>query len=98
MNLIFTLGTILALDKMMICFMGRSHETHRIKNKPIKEGYEFFVLATLFGFIVSFTPDGRSAAKSGGKLDFNLKNKEFGKIGSMILFIVSSISILVNKQ
>ena len=41
MNLIFTLGTILAPDEMMIRFMGRSHETHRIKNKPIKEGNIF---------------------------------------------------------
>ena len=43
-NLIFTLGIILALDEMMISFMGRSHETHRIKNKSIKEGYNFFVM------------------------------------------------------
>ena len=41
MNLIFTLGTILALDDMMIRFMGISHEICRIKNKPIKEGYKF---------------------------------------------------------
>ena len=45
MKLIFTLDTVLAIDEMMICFMGRPHETHRIKNKPIKEGYIFFWLS-----------------------------------------------------
>ena len=48
MKLIFTLGTVLALDEMMTCFMGRSHETHRIKNKPIKEGYNFLFYNTLW--------------------------------------------------
>ena len=61
--LIYHLGTILSLDEMMIRFTGRSLETHRIKNKPIKEGFKFFVLATIEGFIVNFTPDGRSAEK-----------------------------------
>ena len=98
MKLIFTLGTVLALDEMMIRFMGRSNETHRIKNKPIKKGYKFFVLATLFGFVVSFTPDGRSASKSNRKLDYDSKNKEFEKVGSMILFLLSSISELVQKK
>ena len=36
-----------------------------MKNKPIKEGYKFFVLATKEGFILNFTPDGRTAAKVG---------------------------------
>jgi len=47
MELIYTLGTHLALDEQMIRFMGRSLETHRMKNKPIKEGFKFFVLATI---------------------------------------------------
>ena len=63
-NMIFTLGTKLSLDEMMIRFEGRSKETHRIKNKPIGEGYKFFVLATSSGFVVNFTPDGRTAAKN----------------------------------
>lgn len=29
-----------------------------MKNKPIKEAYKFFVLATKSGYIVNFTPDG----------------------------------------
>ena len=50
-DLIFILGTFLALDEMMIRFMGRSVETHRMKNKPIKEGFKFFVLAISTGFV-----------------------------------------------
>eukprot|EP00957_Ditylum_brightwellii_P045962 3486569-Ditylum_brightwellii.AAC.1 len=50
---------------MMIQFSGRSNETHCIKNKPIWGGYMFFALTTTEGFLVNFTPDGRSAAKSG---------------------------------
>ena len=63
-DLIFILGTTLALDEMMIRFMGRSLETHRMKNKLISEGFKFFVLATSNSFIVNFTPDGRTAAKT----------------------------------
>ena len=42
-DIIHVLGTILSLDEMMIQFMGKSVETHRIKNKSIEEGYNFFV-------------------------------------------------------
>eukprot|EP00957_Ditylum_brightwellii_P060002 4555284-Ditylum_brightwellii.AAC.1 len=45
-DLIHVLGTCLYLDEMMICFVGRSVETHHTKNKPIGEGYKFFALTT----------------------------------------------------
>ena len=32
-------------------------------NKPIKEGYKFFILTTKTGFVVNFTPNGRRAAQ-----------------------------------
>eukprot|EP00957_Ditylum_brightwellii_P199213 15186483-Ditylum_brightwellii.AAC.1 len=44
---------------------GRSNETHCIKNRPIQDDYKFFALTTTEGFLVNFTPDERSAAKSG---------------------------------
>ena len=56
---------LLSLDEMMIRFVGRCRETHNIKNKPIGEGFKFFVLATMMGFVVNFTPDGRIAEKKG---------------------------------
>eukprot|EP00957_Ditylum_brightwellii_P128380 9791303-Ditylum_brightwellii.AAC.1 len=62
LDLIYVLGTIMSLDEMTICVFGRSNETHYMKNKPIKEGYDFFVLATKNGFIMNFTPDGQRAA------------------------------------
>ena len=34
-SLIFVLGTLLYLDKLMVCFMGNSAETFLMKNKPI---------------------------------------------------------------
>ena len=40
-DLIHTLGSSLSLDEMMICFKGKSLETHRIKKQPIKEGFKF---------------------------------------------------------
>ena len=97
MDLIYTLGTHLALDEQMIRFMGRSLETHRMKNKPIKEGFKFFVLATIQGFVVNFSPDGRTAAKS-DKVDYDINNVEFGKIGSMIMYLVDSVTKLLEKQ
>ena len=95
-DLIFILGTTLALDEMMIRFMGRSAETHRMKNKPISEGFKFFVLATSNGFIVNFTPDGRSAAKN-NTLEY-AEDKSVGKIESMTMFVVSIIERLKEKQ
>ena len=94
--LVAILGTLLSLDEMMICFMGRSLETHRIKNKPIDEGFKLFILATFKGFIVNFTPEGRTAAKKG--------NQEYqarpgvGKIETMILHVCEIIDKLKKKQ
>mmetsp|Transcript_17478 Transcript_17478/g.39451 ORF Transcript_17478/g.39451 Transcript_17478/m.39451 type:complete len:315 (-) Transcript_17478:15-959(-) len=53
-SFIWILGTTLSLDKMMIRFSGKSAETHRVKNKPINEGYKLFVLATKSGYVVNF--------------------------------------------
>ena len=95
-GLIYILGTVLSLDEMMIRFFGRSYETHRMKNKPIKEGYKFFVLTTKDGFIVNFTPDGRRAAKA-GEQEY-VEDKSLGKIESMILFMLQIIPQLKEKQ
>ena len=98
-ELVYVLGTFLAVDEMMIRFMGRSRETHRMKNKPIKEGFKFFVLAITTGFVLNFSPDGRTAAKSkeSNKMDYDT-NSEYGKIGSMVLYLVNSILALKEKQ
>ena len=89
-SFIWILGTALSIDEMMIRFSGRSAETHRIKNKPIKEGYKFFVLATKSGYIVNFTPDGRKAARV-GEQEYE-EQRGMGKIESMVLFLVEVIN------
>ena len=84
-----SLELLYPLEEMMIRFSGRSKETHRIKNKPIGEGYKFFVLTTNTGFVINFTPDGRTAATT-GEQEYSL-DKKIGKIESMILFVVGVI-------
>eukprot|EP00957_Ditylum_brightwellii_P000678 53432-Ditylum_brightwellii.AAC.1 len=55
---------------MMIRFSGRSSKTHRIKNKPIGEGFKFFALTTSQGFVANYTSDGRTAFKSVSLMTF----------------------------
>ena len=53
-------GCKLSIDEMMKLFKGRSAQTHRMKKKPIKEGYKFFALCDQStGFVFDFFPDGR---------------------------------------
>ena len=74
-SLIFTLGTMVSLDSMMIILMGRSIEKCRIKNKPINEGHTLFVLATKDGFVANFTPDWRTTEKKPSKNMVAWKNR-----------------------
>eukprot|EP00957_Ditylum_brightwellii_P075500 5738453-Ditylum_brightwellii.AAC.1 len=69
---------------MMIRFFGRSMYTHRIKHKPVKEGYKWFVLAdSKTSFILNLTPDERSAGQKGRGIDeTNETRGEHGKIWS----------------
>eukprot|EP00957_Ditylum_brightwellii_P054492 4129202-Ditylum_brightwellii.AAC.1 len=48
----------------MVRFSGQSMEMCRIKDKPFGEVYKLFTLSTIAGYVVNFTPDGRTAAKS----------------------------------
>lgn len=58
-----------SVDEMMKLFKGRSKQTHRMKNKPIKEGYKFYAMCdTKNGFIWHCNPDGR------GERDGNLSD------------------------
>ena len=82
---------------MIIRFGGRSNETQGIKNNPIGEGYKFFVLSTVNGFVVNFTPDGRSAAKNDGQ-EYSVSNKLNGKTETMILHLLSIIDKFKKKQ
>eukprot|EP00957_Ditylum_brightwellii_P171696 13071207-Ditylum_brightwellii.AAC.1 len=89
-------GTCLFLDEMMMPFQGQSSETHCMKNKPISEGYKFFTLTTTNGFVVNFTPDGRTTAKT-GKQEYS-GHSTGGKIESMVSFITSIVDRFQDKQ
>lgn len=53
-------GFALSIDEMMRLFKGRSIQTHRMKHKPIKEGFKFFAICCAqSGYVYSFFPDGR---------------------------------------
>ncbi len=95
-SLIHILGTNLSIDEMIVCFWGQSNGTHRIKNKPIGEGYKFFTLSTTNGFIVNFTLDGRVAAKK-NELEYST-DRSVGKIESMLLHVFEVIDRLKEKQ
>eukprot|EP00957_Ditylum_brightwellii_P137241 10463682-Ditylum_brightwellii.AAC.1 len=93
--LIWLLGACLALDGMMVRFSGRSMKTHYIKDKPIGEGCNLFTLSTTAGYIVNFTPDDRTAAKSQQQEYKTMNSVE--KIENMILNVISIISHLCDK-
>ena len=98
-SIVHVLGTLLSFDEMMVRFMGRSSETHRIKNKPIVEGYKLFTLTTHHCFIVNFTLDGRTAAKGKNKKsvqEYAMAGN--GKIESMILHVIAVIDRLKERQ
>ncbi len=87
-GMIYILGTWLSIDEMMARFMGRSIETYRMKNKPISEGFKFFVLTTSSGYVINFTPDGRTAA---------VKNEqEYDQTkGGKVVCLISDILVMI---
>jgi hypothetical protein len=40
------LGTNIAIDEIIVRFFGRLVDTYKMLNKPIKQGYKIFALAT----------------------------------------------------
>jgi hypothetical protein len=53
-------STTLSIDKMMKLFKGWSGHTHRMKNKPIKQGYKFFAICDAKnGYVWPMVPDGQ---------------------------------------
>ena len=83
--------TYLSIDEMMIKFTNWSLQTHRINNKPMKEGYKWFVMTdSITSYIVNFIPDGNMVEKDKivtDKMDY----KGGGKIIAMVKFLVQSL-------
>ena len=74
---------------MMIRFSGRCVETHRMKNKPISEGYKLFALTDKQGYVLNFTPDGRISTKTNQQQEYLVDGTS--KIKSMIQFLVTTV-------
>ena len=90
---VVVLGMCLAIDEMMIRFSGHSNEMHRMKNKPIGEGYKFYVLAcSMTGYVLFFTPDGRV-----GLNEFEDTKKEAGKIARMMSSVTKMLDEYVSR-
>ncbi len=54
------LSDILSIDEMMKLFKGRHHQTHVMKQKPIKKGFKFWACSCpITGFVYRFVPSGR---------------------------------------
>ena len=73
----------LSLDEQMVRFRGRSIETYRMKNKPIGEGYKFFVLSdAATGFVIWFCPDARVSKSN--EYDCAAGKKTLSMIGELV--------------
>ena len=93
LGMIWVLGIWLSIDEMMARFMGRSIKTYRMKNKPISEEYIFFTTST--GYVISFTPDERTAA---GRNKQECNKKKVGKVKSLIHHIITVIKNIQREQ
>jgi len=83
-SLVVRPGSAVCIDEMMVKFKGRSKETHRMKNKPVSQGYKLFAIAdSQTGYILSFTPDGRLAREEGLN-EFSPANLDGGKLHHMM--------------
>ena len=90
---IVMLGMCLSIDEMMIRFNGRSNQTHRMKNKPISEGYKLFcVTCAHTGYVLNFTPDGRGQGN-----EYNNSDGDSGKISAMLMHVTAFLDEYVIK-
>ena len=79
-------GFAISIDEMMKLFKGRSNMTHRMKKKPIKEGFKFFAMVCSYsGWCYFFFPDG-------------LREKKKRGIAAGVKFLVRHLPDRKNKQ
>lgn len=82
---------------MMVRFTERSAETHRIKNKPISEGYKFFAFVDAFsGNVLYFVPDERMAShrevESEGRVHRYSADSYMSKTAAVIKLFVGKVT------
>ena len=79
-------GGRLAIDEMMVRFFGRSAQTFRMRNKPVREGYKVMALACSYtGFVYAMTPDGRIGGVG------EVEAEEGGKIASLVTHLTDQL-------
>lgn len=80
-------GLTVSIDEMMVRCSGRSVETHRMKHKPIDQGYKCFAVTdSKTGFVCHFTPDGRVAGNDGLN-EYSRANQDGGKLHHMLMYL-----------
>ena len=63
-------GLAISIDEMMKLFKGCSNMTHRMKKKPIKEGFKYYTMVcALSGYCFFFFPDSLKEKKKRGIAD-----------------------------
>ena len=63
-------GFDISIDEMMKLFKGQSNMTHKMKKKPITEGFKFYTMVyALNGYCFFFFPDGLKEKKKRGIAD-----------------------------
>ena len=63
-------GFAISIDEMMKLFKGRSNMTHRMKKKPIKEGFKLYAMVCAWSdFCFFFFSDGLKEKKKRGITD-----------------------------
>ena len=79
-------GFAISINEMMKLFKGRSDMTHRMKKKPIKKGFKFYLMVCAYsGYYFFFFPDG-------------LKEKKKRGIADAVVFMVCHLPDRKNKQ
>ena len=60
-NLMWVLSTWISIDEIIVRFMDISIKTYRIRNKPVLQDYNFYVVCASDRFVINFTNDRQAA-------------------------------------
>jgi hypothetical protein len=84
------LATDVAIDEMMVKFKGRSKDTIRMREKPIKEGYKVFALSE-HGYTWAFLFSSRVLGPVGLRAWANVRDLGFSKTDQTVVQLAGSL-------
>jgi hypothetical protein len=84
------LATDVAIDEMMVKFKGRSKDTVRMRDKPIKEGYKVFALSE-HGYTWAFLFCSRGLGPVGLRPWANVRDLGFSKTDQAVIQLAASL-------